>query len=86
MEERHGGKSMVTNAKEWLSPHAECNKMKDVVTLVHVNPKTCCQPRGRKAIESAGLDPIQDSGEPVVGDMPSGQQSYSVESFPARIG
>jgi hypothetical protein len=33
-----------------------------------------------------GRDPKQDSGEPMVGDMPSGQQSYSVESFPARIG
>jgi hypothetical protein len=77
---------MVTNAKEWLLSHPECNKMKDVLTLVHVNAKSCCRPGGRKAVESAGLDPIHDSGEPVVGDMPSGQQSYSVESFPARIG
>jgi hypothetical protein len=86
MEECHGGKSMVTNAKEWLLPHAECNKMKDVLTFVHVNAKSCCQPSGRKAIESAGLDPIQDNVEPVVGDIPSGQQSYSVESFSAHIG
>ena len=77
---------MVTNAKEWLLSYAECNKMKDVLTIVPVNTKSCCQPSGREAIESAGRDPIQDSGEPVVGDMPSGQQSYSVESFPACIG
>jgi hypothetical protein len=77
---------MVTNAKEWLLSYAECNKMKDVITLVHVNAKSCCRPSDRKAIESAGLAPIQDSGETAVGDMPSGQQSYSVESFPARIG
>jgi hypothetical protein len=77
---------MVTNAKEWLLSYAECNKMKDVLTLVHVNAKSCCQPSGRQAIESAGLDPIQDSGVPVVDDMPSGLHGYSVESFPARIG
>jgi hypothetical protein len=28
----------------------------------------------------------QDSGEPVVGDIPKEQQNYSVESFPAHIG
>ena len=77
---------MVTNAKEWLLSYAECNKMKDVITLVHVNAKSCCRPSGRMAIESADLGPIQDSGKPVVGDMPSGQQGYSVESFLARIG
>jgi hypothetical protein len=81
MEECEGGKSMVTNAKEWLLSYAECNKMKDVLTLVHVNAKSCCQPDDRKAIESAGLDPIQDSGKAVVGNMPNGQQNYSVESF-----
>jgi hypothetical protein len=62
---------MVTNAKEWLLSYAECNKMKNVLTLVPVDAKSCCQLSGRKAIESAGLDPIHDSGEPVVGDIPS---------------
>jgi hypothetical protein len=77
---------MVTNAKEWLLSYAEYNKMKNVLTLVPVDAKSCCRSSGRKAIESDGLDPIQDSGEPVVGDIPSGQQNYSVESFPAHIG
>jgi hypothetical protein len=77
---------MVTNAKEWLLSHAECNKMKDVHTFVHINAKSCCQPSGRKIIESAGLDPKQDSSEPMVGDMPNEQQSYSVEFFSAHIG